>query len=131
MKALTLSPEYALAVAWGTKTIEYRTWYTHYRGDILIAASAKKIKGTIPSHVLCIAELYDIKPDEEEEGLYDWMLKNIRLIKPIPIKGKQSLYESGINLSDIEIIGTNDYLDSLPESEDDALFTRVWEPLIV
>lgn len=131
MKALTLRPEFALAVAWGDKDIEWRTWKTDYRGDILITASSKLKKGTIPGHALCVAELYDVVPVKGDDGLYAWLLRNIRLIKPIPIKGKLSLWESGIELSDLEIIGTNEELDALPEEEDDALFNRVWKPLIV
>lgn len=131
MKALTLRPDFALQIAWGEKTTEYRSWYTHFRGDILITSSAKCIAGTIPSHALCVAELYDIQPDEDEEDLFDWKLRNIRLIKPVPIKGKQSLWNSTLELSDLEIIGTNEELDALPEEEDDAIFNRVWQPLIV
>lgn len=129
MKALTLSPEYALAVAWGTKTIEYRTWQTAYRGDIIITSSSKLRHGTIPGHALCIAELFDITV--RKDGVFEWNLRNIRLINPIPIKGRLSLWESGIEMSDMEIIGTNEYLDSLPESEDDELFNRIWKPLFV
>lgn len=131
MKTLTLRPEFALAVAWGEKDIEWRTWKTNYRGDILITSSSKLKSGTIPGHALCIAELYDIKSVENKDNLFAWMLRNVRLIKPVPVKGKLSLWESGINPEDLEIIGTNEYLDSLPESEDDALFNRVWAPLIV
>ena len=131
MKALTLRPEFALQVAWGAKDIEWRTWKTDYRGDILITSSAKLKKGTIPGHALCIVELVDILPVEGEDNLFAWVLDNVRLIKPVPIKGKLSLWESGLEISDLEIIGTNEELDSLPESEDDALFARIWEPLII
>lgn len=45
MKALSLHPENAAAVAWGDKLVEYRTWQTKYRGPLLICASAKKTAG--------------------------------------------------------------------------------------
>jgi hypothetical protein len=32
MKALSLHPTNAAAVAWGDKLVEYRTWQTNYRG---------------------------------------------------------------------------------------------------
>lgn len=131
MKALTLKPEFAIAVAWGEKDIEWRTWKTNFRGDILITSSAKLQHGTIPGHALCIAELYDIQPVRNKDRLFAWLLRNVRLIKPIPIKGNLSLWESGIDVADLEIIGTNEELDALPDDEDDALFNRVWAPLIV
>jgi len=41
MKALSISPEYALEILAGRKTIEYRSWKTNHRGDLLICSTVK------------------------------------------------------------------------------------------
>lgn len=138
MKALTVHPTYAMAIVTGLKTVECRTWKTSYRGDILITSSAKKFKGTIPGHVLGIVTLKDIVPFKREHlkpadmdympnvDCYAWILENPRIIKPIPIKGKLSLWETGIDYADLEIL-------PVPTSEDEdmELDKLYWEPLCV
>jgi len=39
MKALSVKQPWANKIASGEKTIEVRTWYTHYRGPLLIVLS--------------------------------------------------------------------------------------------
>lgn len=137
MKALTVHPIYAMKIVTGIKTVECRSWKTDYRGDILITSSAKKFKGTIPGHVLGVVELADIVPFRHEHleaadmdvmpyGEYAWILKNPRIIKPIPIKGKLSLWESGINYDDLEILP-----EPKTEEEDAELDRLYWEPLVI
>lgn len=106
MKALSVSPAYAMCLVTGIKTVECRSWSTNYRGDIMICSTAKKLHGTIPSHALGIVTLVDIvpftrkhldaacmQPADYQQGLYAWIVENPRLIKPIPVKGKLSLWE--------------------------------------
>lgn len=120
MKALSIHPYYALAITTGEKTVECRTWNTSYRGDLLIHATAKKLKGTIPSHALCVAELVDVVPfkkkhlkdalmerSDYEDGMYAWILDNIRYIKPIPLQGRLGLWEYD---GDIEYIPQEEWL---------------------
>ena len=136
MKALTVHPSYAMAIVTGLKTVECRTWKTSYRGDILITSSAKKFAGTIPGHALGVVTLKDIvrfdrkhvKPalmQDWEPGLYAWILENPRIIKPIPVKGKLSLW----NFAD------EDKSEYLPvpktEEEDEALGAMYWDDLII
>lgn len=134
LKALSLHPEYATEIAFGQKDVEFRKWQPSYRGDILICSTQHPIKkGTIHGHALCIATLVDCQklPDSP---VYAWILDNIRLIVPVPISGQQRLWNYNISNGErepLQIIGTNDYLDSLPEEEDDAIFNRFWKPLIV
>ena len=142
MKALTLHPLYACAVAFGYKTIELRTWKTDYRGDILITSSSKKLKDTIPGHALCIAELYDVRPAKKSDAIaaksrttqidestdYAWLLRNIRLIKPVPVKGKLSLWTCDIQP---EIIMDLDAFNALSDEEDEKLFNQYWASLYV
>lgn len=106
MKALSIEAGYAMCIVSGIKTVECRSWTTNYRGDIMICSTAKKIYGTIPSHALGIVTLKDIvpftrkhleaacmRPADFQRGMYAWILENPRLIKPIPVKGKLSLWE--------------------------------------
>lgn len=138
MKALTVHPIYAMKIVTGIKTVECRTWKTDYRGDILITSSAKKFKGTIPGHVLGVVELVDVVPFKKEHlqaadmiGMpdvdsYAWILKNPRVIKPIPIKGKLSLWESGLSYDDLMILP-----EPKNEEEDKELDRIYWEPLVI
>ena len=135
MKALSIHPYYALAITEGRKTIECRTWNTSYRGDILIHATAKKWKHTIPSHALCVAELVNVRPFTRKDlddalltpydysdGLFAWELDNIRYIKPIPLKGKLGLWEYN---GDIEYIPEEEWVipDTATDEEADE-FSR-------
>ena len=137
MKALTILPPYAMGIVGGLKTVECRTWKTDYRGPILITSSARRIKDTIPGHALGVVDLVDIVPftrkhlnaagmDSMPDGkCYAWILENPRLIKPIPVKGKLSLW----NFEDDEKI---EYLP-VPQTdeEDEALGAMYWDDLII
>ncbi len=108
MKAITLMPDWAMLMMGGEKTVEYRTWKTDYRGDILICSSAKRIPNCISGHALMVAELVDIVPFERKhldaaamEHMPDrkgfaWIMDNIRYIKPFPVKGKLGLFNVDI-----------------------------------
>ena len=58
-----------------------------------------------------------------ENGMYAWILDNIRIIRPIPIKGKLSLWEYD---------GAIEYLQE-PETdeEDETMYHEIWEPITV
>jgi hypothetical protein len=43
MKALSVRQPYASAILAGVKTLEIRSWQTHYRSDLLICATAKSL----------------------------------------------------------------------------------------
>ncbi len=137
MKALSIRSDYAMLIATGFKTIEVRTWRTDYRGDIVICSNAKKIKDTIPGHALCVARIADIvvmrkkhckdaamRPsDFYPDTYFAWMLEDVRLIEPVPVKGKLSLwnYDGAINYLPV----------GESEEKDDELFDKYWQPLIV
>lgn len=106
MKALSIYPSFAMNIVAGIKTVEVRSWSTKYRGDIMICSTARKVHDTIPSHALGIVTLKDVVPlkkehleaallypEDYEKGLFAWILENPRLIKPVPVKGKLSLWE--------------------------------------
>ena len=136
MKALSIHPAYAMDIFFLMKTVECRTWTTKYRGDILICSTAKKFKDTIPGHALCVVSLKDIvpmerkhlkdaemAPEEYNPDSYAWLLENVRIIKPFPVKGKLSLWEC-----DHEI----EYVEGVNESEEknDRIFAEIYEPLM-
>ena len=130
MKALSIHPFYAAQIFAGHKTIEVRSWKTDYRGDLLICSTNKKFKDTIPGHALCVVTLADIVPftkkmldaawmlpAEFQSGQYAWMLENRRIIRPIPLKGRLSLWDY-----DGEI-------EYLPEPQTDAEDLKQWEEI--
>lgn len=135
MKALSIAPQYAMNIVAGIKTIEVRTWTTNYRGDIMICSTAKKYHNTIPSHALGIVTLKDVVPLEKkhlksamlypedyEKGLYAWILENPRLIKPVPVKGKLSLWEF---TEPYEIVTFKD------EDEEEAFCVKYWDTIMM
>ena len=130
MKALSIYPYYAMAIATGEKTIEVRTWKTDYRGPILICSTAKKFYGTVPGCALAVVTLKDVVPLKREHleaammepkdyrsGMFAWILDNNRLIEPIPVKGKLSLWnfdddDKIIYIPDEEWIDAPEYADT-------------------
>lgn len=62
VKAISILPEYASDIFDGFKTVEWRSWKTNYRGDLLICASSRKLKGCISGYALCMVELVDVVP---------------------------------------------------------------------
>lgn len=100
-KAISLKQPWANLVASAKKTIETRKWSTKYRGDLVICSSQKP-KIDPAGYALCIVELYNVRPmtkgDEKKAcvkvypGAYSWFLRNLRPIKPFPVKGKLGIY---------------------------------------
>ncbi|HPA47471.1 MAG TPA: ASCH domain-containing protein [bacterium] len=106
MKALSVKQPWANKIASGEKTIEVRTWYTHYRGPLLIVSSVNPPIAPA-GYALAVADLVDIRPmrkrDEKMalcesfDGAYSWVLENIRPIKPFPVRGQKGIYEVKYN----------------------------------
>jgi len=133
MKALSIHPIYAMCIVTGQKTVECRSWTTNYRGDILICSTAKKEKGTIPGHALGVVTLKDVVPFQKKhlkgammnnyyEGDYAWVLTNPRVIKPFPVKGKQSLWTCEHEIEFLPVPKN--------EEEDEELGRIYWDPII-
>ena len=140
MKALSIHPYYAMAIVAGQKSIECRTWSTDYRGDILICSTAKKHHGTIPGHALGVVTLKDVRPFTKKDtdaalllpaefkpGLYAWELTYNRLIVPVPVKGKLSLWNYE---GDIEYIPEEEWITDDPEKAGEW-FEKYWKPLMI
>ena len=145
MKALSVHPYYAMNIALGLKSVECRTWSTDYRGDLLICSTAKKFHGTIPGHALGVVTLQDVVPFKKKHlkdalmhpadyqpGTFAWILTYNRLIVPVPVKGKLSLWEYD---GKIKYIPESEWIlpdEIAPEDADDGEWVKkYWEPLII
>jgi predicted transcriptional regulator len=90
MKAISIKQPYANAIVNGSKTVEFRSWRTNYRGPLVIASSqSPKIKPW--GCAIGIVDLVDITHNGHE---YEWILENPKkLASPIPRKGRLSIYD--------------------------------------
>lgn len=109
MKALSVKSPHAQRIAIGRKTLEIRSRRTHYRGDLLIcvskraSAGLRDYHGAYLGHAICVAELYDCRamlPGDEADachpflpGQFVWKLRNVRIIRPFPVKGQLSMFD--------------------------------------
>ena len=102
MKALSIKGEWAVLIRDGSKTIETRVWKTEYRGKLLLCAS-KKPETELSGKAFAIVELVDCRKmieDDETDAMCiiypranSWFFKNLKLIKPFPVKGQLGLFE--------------------------------------
>ena len=123
MKAITIRQPWASLIADGRKTIETRTRQISYRGPLAIMAGKTADfdacarfgipPTTVPlGRILAVAELVDCRPMTEVDnaaamteyppalagvipGMYAWILKNVRRIRPgeeILCRGMPSLF---------------------------------------
>lgn len=101
MKALSVKEPWAGKIRSGEKSIETRTWYTSYRGPLLICAS-KVPETPLSGMAVAVAVLVDCRQmtvDDERAagcGIYPraqaWVLENIQAIVPFPVRGMQRLF---------------------------------------
>lgn len=136
MKALTIDPEFAMAIFDEKKSIECRTWKTNHRGKLLICAGAKKLPGFISGHALCTAELTDIEPFNEShlEGAmmdilpdvpcYAWHLENVEVVKPFPVRGKMGIFD--VDDAQIEVFGADDASYAMTDDEFDLYYQKFY-----
>lgn len=102
MRAISVKEPWASMIRAGIKTIETRTWKTNYRGPLLICASANP-KSEFSGKAVCVVELVDCremtKSDETDAccQIYPeakaWVLRDVQLIEPFPVKGQLRLFE--------------------------------------
>jgi hypothetical protein len=105
MKAISVKQPWANMIASGQKTIETRVWATDYRGRILIVSS--KTPHVPPAGcAVAVGELVECRPMVKEDEtaaccpVYPravaWVLRNVRVIKPFPVRGQLGLYEVAV-----------------------------------
>jgi len=91
VKALSIKQPWADQIAQGSKKIEYRSWNTKFKGDFVVVASkSPSIEGLPTGCTICLAELYDVTG---QPGDYQWHLRNIRPLPPVPIQGRLRFFE--------------------------------------
>lgn len=98
MKAITIKSHWANAIATGYKRIEWRNWFTNYRGPILIhSARPEGAIVAIARLAACFSTNRNLKKLVRQPGWdnqrYAWVLKDIRAIYIPNIKGRQGLWE--------------------------------------
>ena len=113
MKALSVKQPWANAIARGQKTIETRTWGTAYRGPLLIVSSRKPHVPPAGS-VVAVAELVDCRAmttaDEPAAccrvypKAMSWVLRNVRPVRPFPLKGKLGIFECSVALNKLDFV---------------------------
>jgi len=125
MLCLSVQQPWAWAIAAGIKRIENRSWETRYRGPLAIHAgkSLGRLAGTDPvawhsiipglpdfdqlpfGALVAVCTLTNVVPVESvqgkpfAEGPFCWLLDDVfALEKPIPLTGRQGLFEVADNL---------------------------------
>ena len=101
MKCLTVRQPHATWIATGLKTIEVRSWFTHYRGPLLIHAAGRVARGHRgephgPLGVtICIVTLDECRDMGTRDGrpVYHWMLRGRRRVRHVPMKGQMAIYD--------------------------------------
>ena len=93
MKAISIKNPYATQILQESKNIEYRSWDTNHRGELLICSSATpKVPGMLSGYALCVANL-DSTAYNQNEDAYEWHLTNVRKIEAFPVKGKLNFFD--------------------------------------
>lgn len=138
-KSLSVRQPWASLIASGMKTIEARSWYTTYRGELLLCASARPKTWGLPTGVaICLVDVVDCRTmteaDEAHAGclcdggdgvpLYAWVLERIRPVEPVPVKGRLSFFEVPREL----IVCTSSHDRSLAKFQND--FTQAGWPRV-
>ena len=112
-RGLSVQQPWPSLIESGDKTIELRSWYTHYRGPLLICASGKPWKGDHGHRLgpmgvtICVVDLVDCRdfnlvedlkatciPKRLSHGLagFSWVLDNPRTVERKPTKGRLNLF---------------------------------------
>jgi ASCH domain-containing protein len=89
-RALTVKQPWASEIASGTKRIEYRSWATDYRGDLLITASSSPRSQGPAGCAICIVRLVDVREGDDE---MEWYLAAPRAVRNVPTLGKLQLWK--------------------------------------
>ena len=122
MKVLSIRQPWASLIVYGYKKYEFRSWQTHYRGELLIHASKSvekeylqefedlnipietgKIIGKVTlEDCIEVTEEFESKLIKENPKVYGpskgragyaWKVSNPKAIKPIPINGRLNLWD--------------------------------------
>jgi len=117
MKALSVKQPYANLIASGKKTLEVRSWRTHYRGELLIVSSKRsdvapdmEPKGCTVA-IVTVADCRPMKKLDKRAACADyqpeafvWVLTNPRRVKPVPVKGSLGIYYCDLEKEDLSFV---------------------------
>ena len=102
MKALSIKEPWASLILEGKKTIETRTWITHYRGSVILCASKTPVSD-ISGKAFALADIVDCREMTKEDvedamcntypNAKSWVLKNVRPVVPFEVKGSLGLFD--------------------------------------
>ena len=106
MKALSIKQPYAEQIASKKKTLEVRSWRTHYRGPLMICSGQRPADADskhLPlGKTICKVELVDVRPMKRKDtkaamcpydpDCYVWELKVVKRVKPRSVKGKLGIF---------------------------------------
>ena len=134
LKALSFRQPWAALVLNGRKTLDLRTWSTHYRGPLAIYASLEVEKEACRVHgldpqilstgvVIGIVDLLDILLLDEaayaerqlehlagrsfRPGMFGWVLQNPRPVEPpVAVKGRLHLFD--VDLGEDQLVVNSD-----------------------
>ena len=101
VRAVSVQQPYASKIAAGLKTIETRSWYTKYRGELLIVSC--RLPPIPPAgYALAVCRLadcrrmcpYDVGPAcvPWSSWLYAWVLEDVRAIEPFEVIGRLGFF---------------------------------------
>ena len=139
MKALSVSSFYAMQIMLGNKEIEWRTWQTSHRGELLICSNRERVPGTIPNHALCVVRITDLRQfvatkatlaaacleKGDVDGGYAWYLDFVSVVKPFQVRGKPGLFD----IPDEEIVRIDE--TTMTEEETSSFIEQCINPLLV
>jgi len=113
IKAISVHQPWASMIAQGSKNIETRTWYTDYRGDLLICSTlSPDLPGFKCGFALCVVNLKNCRPmalhDEagarceffEYQKLFAWVLTDLREIVAFRVRGHQRIFDVEVEVED-------------------------------
>jgi ASCH domain len=95
MKALSVRPPWAKQIASGEKAIEFRSWPTSYRGELLICEG----RG---GGAVCVVRITDCKKGgEEPQFAHAWCLDLLYRVTSPPIKGKLGFFHVDLDTAGV------------------------------
>lgn len=117
MIAISVKQPWANLIAIGEKSIETRLWASPFRGELLIVSSQRP--PVFPAGcAVAVAQLFDCRPmtlaDQRRarcavyEGAVAWDLRNIRPVRPVPVRGALRLFEAELPNA-LEIITVSEF----------------------
>ncbi len=105
MNAISIKEPWLSMIVDGIKTIETRTWRLApiYLGWPLLLVGSKKPLGRYSGLAACIVDVVACRPMTNADEIaaqclrymnaQSWILKNVRKVEPVPIKGRLMIYQ--------------------------------------